>query len=118
MDIILDLAYSLVAIAAIIFIVFLAFAMIVHWFNNFEYLVEQSYNRPITVSLDEIGEDIKRGNVSEVKGVLKKPSTPIIVQGIFNTKTNDFVEYRVIEANEVDQKIRNAHRSKKVAIWS
>lgn len=41
-----------------------------------------------------------------------------VVQGIFNTTTEEVVERRVIEAEQIDADLRNAHDENGVAIWT
>lgn len=41
-----------------------------------------------------------------------------VVQGIFNTTTEEVVERRVVEAERIDAELRNAHDENGIAIWT
>jgi len=41
-----------------------------------------------------------------------------VVQGIFDTTTQEVVERRVIEAERIDADLRNAHDKDGIAIWT
>jgi uncharacterized membrane protein YqiK len=95
-DAILDAIYL---IAVLIYIVLLIFSMLLEWFQQYKYLANRNNNVAVTV---------KTKLASGDHG---------LVQGIFDTNTEQFVEGRVIQYDTLDSKTKDAHRFKELVVW-
>jgi hypothetical protein len=89
-------AYSLFTI---VFFAYLTFSIIAEWFRN---------NQEVATQLENVA--------ATVKTALESGETKII-QGVFNKQTGDPVKGRIIEFDELDSEVREAHRNNDVVIY-
>lgn len=102
LDILAIVLFTLAGIGAVAVVAvgLLTLGFIVDWFRD---RAAQVTTDPSKLAVT-VAEDIRSGNVS-------------YVQGIFDTDNETFSEVRRINADEVDDDIRQAHARHKVTIW-
>lgn len=92
------LALKLIALVVALFL--LTYQLVIDWFQEREELVESDIDN-IAVTLKEL---YQTGNYK-------------IVQGVFNTRTNEVVTGRKIHAQKIDQPLDEKHRDQQLVIY-
>lgn len=85
----------------VIAVALVTFALLVDWFTDRAAQVQTDPDKMAVT----VAEDIRSGNVS-------------YIQGIFDTSTSKFTEARRVQGKDSEAKVKDAHSTHKVAIWS
>ncbi len=93
-------ASVMLAGAAVVFIAYLTYNFIVNWFRNRSAIKEQDKDN-IAFTIKEA---MQSGNYK-------------VIQGIFNTRTEEFVESQVIETKELDNDLNYLHSDTKLVLY-
>jgi hypothetical protein len=99
LTILLLAAITAYSVFTIVFFAYLTWSILVEWFQSHEEVATQLNNVAATVKTA-----LESGELA-------------IVQGIFNKKTGDPVKGRIIKYDELDSRVREAHRNSDVVIW-
>ena len=87
-------------IAVVVFIAFLAIKEVVKWFRNRSRIKQQDKDNIAFTLQEKIGKNQYK-----------------TVQGVFNTRTNDLKEGRIINSDKVDSEIKNIHKDNELIIY-
>lgn len=86
---------------AVVFIAYLTYNLIVNWFRNrFDIKEQDKDNIAFTIK-----ENLESGNYK-------------IVQGVFNTRTEEIVDSQVIETEELDNELDEIHSDLPLVVYN
>jgi hypothetical protein len=112
----IGIAVSAAGITGVIAVVYLILKIgdIVDWFRNRQKLRKQ-HKKALALT---ISGKIERGEFREISGVFDTDTNDYhLIQAFYNQETNEVLDCRYIQANEIDSQILDYHENSSIVIY-